>query len=249
MAFAVEALEKTFKGFKAVDGVSFSVAAGEMVALIGPNGAGKTTTFNMANGQLAPDRGRVLIDGRDVTGLPPRALWRLGVGRTFQITATFASMTVAENIQVALLSRDKAFGVLASAAGRYDDEIGGLLAEVGMDAAAAQHCGALSYGDLKRVELAMALANAPRLLLMDEPTAGMAPRERAQLMGLVTRTARERRTAVLFTEHDMSVVFGHAHRILVMSRGKIVAAGAPEDIRANRIVREVYLGQHAPTAQ
>ena len=249
MAFAVEALEKAFNGFKAVDGVSFAVAAGEIVALIGPNGAGKTTTFNMANGQLAPDRGRVLIGGRDVTGLPPRALWRLGVGRTFQVTATFASMTVAENIQVALLSRDKAFGVLASAAGRYDDEIGRLLAEVGMGAAGAQHCGALSYGDLKRVELAMALANAPRLLLMDEPTAGMAPRERAQLMGLVARTARERNTAVLFTEHDMNVVFGHAHRILVMSRGKIVAQGAPEDIRANRIVREVYLGQRAPVVE
>jgi branched-chain amino acid transport system ATP-binding protein len=245
MTFSVDGLEKAFQGFKAVDGVSFSVAAGEMVALIGPNGAGKTTTFNMANGQLAPDRGRVLLDGRDVTGLPPRALWRLGVGRTFQITATFASMTVAENIQVALLSRDKAFGVLASAVGRYDDEIGRLLSEVGMEAAGAQQCGALSYGDLKRVELAMALANAPRLLLMDEPTAGMAPRERAQLMALVTRTAQERNTAVLFTEHDMTVVFGHADRILVMSRGKIVAEGAPDEIRANRVVREVYLGQSA----
>ncbi|MFM9848338.1 MAG: ABC transporter ATP-binding protein [Hyphomicrobiaceae bacterium] len=248
MAFAVEALEKAFNGFKAVDGVSFTVAAGEMVALIGPNGAGKTTTFNMANGQLAPDRGRVLIGGRDVTGRPPRELWRLGVGRTFQITATFASMTVAENIQVALLSRDNAFGVLASVAGRYDDEISGLLSEVGMDAAGSQQCGALSYGDLKRVELVMALANAPRLLLMDEPTAGMAPRERSQLMDLVTRTARERHTAVLFTEHDMNVVFGHAHRILVMSRGKIVAEGAPEEIRANRIVQEVYLGQTVPVA-
>jgi ABC-type branched-subunit amino acid transport system ATPase component len=249
MVFAAEALQKAFQGFRAVDGVSFAVAAGEIVALIGPNGAGKTTTFNMANGQLAPDGGRVLIDGRDVTGMPPRALWRLGVGRTFQITATFASMTVGENIQVALLSRDKASGVLAGVAGRYDEEISGLLSEVGMAAAAGQQCGALSYGDLKRVELAMALANAPRLLLMDEPTAGMAPRERAELMELVARTARERRTAVLFTEHDMTVVFGHAHRILVMSRGKIVAEGSPEEIRANHIVREVYLGQTAPAAR
>jgi branched-chain amino acid transport system ATP-binding protein len=249
MTFAVDGLEKAFKGFKAVDGVSFSVAAGEMVALIGPKGAGKTTTFIMANGQLAPDRGRVLLDGRDVTGLPPRELWRLGVGRTFQITQTFTSLTVTENIQVALLSRDKAFGVLATTAGRYDAEISGLLSEVGMVAAGAQQCGALSYGDLKRVELAMALANAPRLLLMDEPTAGMAPRERAQLMELVTRTARERNTAVLFTEHDMNVVFGHARRILVMSRGKIVAEGAPEEIRANRLVREVYLGQTAPAVR
>jgi branched-chain amino acid transport system ATP-binding protein len=248
MGFAVEALEKAFKGFKAVDGVSFSVAPGEMVALIGPNGAGKTTTFNMANGQLAPDRGRVLIDGRDVTGLPPRELWRLGVGRTFQITATFASMTVAENVQVALLSRDRAFGVLAKASG-YEEEIHALLSEVGMETAAAQPCGALSYGDLKRVDLAMALANAPQLLLMDEPTAGMARRERAQLMDLVARTALDRRTAVLFTEHDMTVVFGHAHRVLVMCRGKIVAEGTPDDIRANRVVREVYLGQTAPAGR
>ena len=249
MAFAVEALEKAFKGFKAVDGVSFSVAPGEMVALIGPNGAGKTTTFNMANGQLAPDWGRVLLDSRDVTGLPPRGLWRLGVGRTFQITATFASMTVAENVQVALLSRDKAFGILVKASGRYQDEIHSLLSEVGMETAAAQQCGALSYGDLKRVDLALALANAPRLLLMDEPTAGMAPRERAQLMDLVARTARDRRTAVLFTEHDMTVVFGHAHRVLVMCRGKIVAEGTPDEIRSNRIVREVYLGQTAPAGR
>ena len=118
-----------------------------MVALIGPNGAGKTTTFNMANGQLAPDRGRVLLDGRDVTGLPPRELWRLGVGRTFQITATFASMTVAENIQVALLSRDKAFGVLATTAGRYDAEISGLLSEVGM---VARRCAAMRRAVLWR---------------------------------------------------------------------------------------------------
>ena len=118
-----------------------------------------------------------------------------------------------------------------------------------METAAAQLCGALSYGDLKRVDLAMALANAPQLLLMDEPTAGMARRERAQLMDLVARTARDRRTAVLFTEHDMTVVFGHAHRVLVMCRGKIVAEGTPEEIRANRVVREVYLGQTVPAGQ
>lgn len=245
----IKRLSKSFGGIVVSDNIDLSLQAGRILALIGPNGAGKTTTFNMANGQLVPDRGRVLLDGRDVTGLQPRELWRLGVGRTFQITATFASMTVAENVQVALLSRDEAFGVLAHVAGRYDDEIEALLSEVGMAAAGAQQCGALSYGDLKRVELAMALANAPRLLLMDEPTAGMAPRERAQLMNLVTRTARERQTAVLFTEHDMTVVFGHAHRILVMSRGKIVAEGAPDDIRANRVVREVYLGQTAPAAR
>lgn len=243
----LDGLEKAFAGFRAVDGVSLAVAAGEVVALIGPNGAGKTTTFNMANGQLAPDRGRVLLDGRDVTGLKPRVLWRLGIGRTFQITATFASMTVADNIRVALLSHHGEAGVIGTAAGRYGNEIERLLLEVGMGGTSERVCGELSYGDLKRVELAMALVNAPRLLLMDEPTAGMAPRERGQLMALVSSVARERKTAVLFTEHDMDVVFGHAARIVVMSRGRIVAEGNPQEIRGNSMVRDVYLG-HAAVA-
>lgn len=238
----LEGLDKSFEDFKAVDGASLSVQAGEIVALIGPNGAGKTTTFNLANGQLMPDRGRVVLDGRDVTGLPPRALWRLGVGRTFQITATFASMTVADNVRVALLSHNKSMGVLAHAARSYAREIASLLSEVGMQDVAERICGELSYGDLKRVELAMALVNRPRLLLMDEPTAGMAPQERGQLMSLVTRIARERETAILFTEHDMDVVFGHADRIVVMARGSIVAEGLPEEIRHNAMVRELYLG-------
>jgi len=240
---AVEGLAKAFSGFHAVDNVSFSVAAGEMVALIGPNGAGKTTTFNIINGQLAPDGGRIHLNGRDVTGFRPRQLWRLGVGRTFQITATFASMTVAENVQVALHSRNRELSVIASAAGSHATDIGRLLSEVGMQAAAARICGELSYGDLKRVELAMALSNEPQLLLMDEPTAGMAPRERSQLMAQVAGIARERNTAVLFTEHDMSVVFGHAHRIIVMNRGRVVAQGAPGEVRNNAAVRDAYLGK------
>jgi branched-chain amino acid transport system ATP-binding protein len=238
----LDGLEKSFNGFKAVDGVSLSVAAGEMVALIGPNGAGKTTTFNLVSGQLPPDRGHVLLKDRDVTGLEPRALYRLGIGRTFQITATFNSMTVAENIRVALLSHHRNAGLLATAAGRYVDEIETLLSKVGIEGIAQNICGVLAYGDLKRVELAMALVNEPRLLLMDEPTAGMAPRERGQLMGLVSRVARERGTAVLFTEHDMDVVFSHAARVIVMNRGRIIAEGRPEDVRSNAAVREVYLG-------
>jgi branched-chain amino acid transport system ATP-binding protein len=241
----LDGLEKSFEDFKAVDRVSLWVAAGEIVALIGPNGAGKTTTFNLANGQLVPDRGRVLLDSRDVTGHAPRALWRLGVARTFQITATFASMSVADNVRVALLSHHGEVGVLATAAGGHAQEIEALLSEVGMESAAERVCGELSYGDLKRVELAVALVNRPRLLLMDEPTAGMAPRERGQLMSLVTRIARERKTAVLFTEHDMDVVFGHAARIVVMARGRIVAEGRPEEIRRNAMVRDVYLGPAA----
>ena len=249
---AVENLQKSFAGFRAVDGVSFTVGSGEMVALIGPNGAGKTTVFNMINGQTPLDGGRVLLDGRDVTGAGPRALWQAGVARTFQITATFASMTVAENVTVALLpgtgspaslrSSSLSSSSLAPAVPAHREAAMALLAEVGMNGGTERICGTLAYGDLKRVELAMALANRPRLLLMDEPTAGMAPGERGELITLVSRLARERGTAVLFTEHDMDIVFGHAGRILVMNRGQLIAAGAPADVRANAIVRDVYLG-------
>lgn len=236
-------ISKSFDGFRAVDSVSLEVAASELVALIGPNGAGKTTTFNIVNGQLAPDSGRVRLGGEDVTGIGPSRLWRQGVSRTFQITVTFASMTVVDNVTVALMSRDRVWWRLRSGAGYGRDEAMALLAEVGMADRAGQIAGRLAYGDLKRIELAMALAARPRLLLLDEPTAGMPPAERRALMTLVARLARERRTAVLFTEHDMDAVFGFATRILVMNRGEIIASGSPAEIRADERVRETYLGR------
>ncbi len=241
----VRDLAKAYGGVHAVRGVSFDVAAGELVALIGPNGAGKTTTFNMLNGQIKPDGGRVSLDGRDVTGLAARALWRMGVGRTFQIAATFPSLNVAENVEVALMSHAGTLGLFRR--GRRDarTRARSLLELIGMAAQAESTCGELAYGDIKRIELAIALANAPRLLLMDEPCAGMAPQERDQLMRLAARMAREQNTAVLFTEHDMDVVFGHASRVLVMNRGRLIAMGAPAEVRSNPEVREVYLGSRA----
>ncbi len=239
----VEAVQKSFGGVRAVDGVSLEVAAGEMFALIGPNGAGKSTCFNMLNGQLRPDGGRVLLAGQDITGLPPRRVWRLGVGRTFQITATFGSMTVLENVQMALLSHARGLRDMWTPVRRLEPSRAlALLARVGMEAQAGRACGVLAYGDLKRVELAVALANDPRLLLMDEPTAGMAPAEREALMALTAGIARESGLAVLFTEHDMGVVFGHADRIAVLDRGRLIAEGAPAAVRADPRVREVYLG-------
>ena len=238
-----EGLAKAFGGVKAVDGVSFGVEAGRLIALIGPNGAGKTTCFNLVNGQLAPDAGRVLFSGRDITSLNPRMVWALGVGRTFQITATFASMTVRENVQMALLShRGRIWNGWSRAREAFVDEADALLAQVGMGAQAERACGILAYGDLKRIELAVALANAPKLLLMDEPTAGMAPAERLALMELTRRIAREQGIAVLFTEHDMDVVFAHADRILVLDRGRLIAEGSAADVRANPAVQAVYLG-------
>jgi branched-chain amino acid transport system ATP-binding protein len=239
----VAGLAKAFGGVRAVDQVSFSLEAGELLALIGPNGAGKTTCFNCLNGQLRPDAGRVMLGGQDLVGLPPRAVWRRGVGRTFQITQTFTSMTVLENLQQALLSaHGRTRDFFSRAATLYVDEAGALLDLVQMADQAQRPCAVLAYGDLKRVELAIALAHQPRLLLMDEPTAGMAPKERVELMALTRRVVRERGLAVLFTEHDMDVVFGHADRIMVMNRGRLVAEGTPEEVRADPLVQEIYLG-------
>ena len=240
---AVTGLRKSFGGIAAVTSVSFAVAAGEMLALIGPNGAGKTTCFNMLGGQLRPDAGSITLDGRPVTGLPPRALWRRGVGRTFQITATFPSMTVAENVQMALLSQaGQIWRVWRPARHQQTTEAAALLGQLGLQDQADRAAGLLAYGDLKRLELAIALASRPRLLLMDEPTAGMAPAERNALMALTRRLATERQLAVLFTEHDMDVVFTTADRILVMDRGTLIAEGDATAIRANPQVRAIYLG-------
>ena len=242
-ALEAEGLVKAWGGVRAVDGVSFALAPGEMLALIGPNGAGKSTCFNMLNGQIRPDAGRVRLAGRDVTGLPPRAIWRLGVGRTFQVTATFASMTVLDNVRMALLSHTRRLlSLWRPAARQFTAEAGALLARVGMADQAGRPCGVLAYGDLKRLELAMALANQPHLLLMDEPTAGMAPAERVALMAQTAAIARADKIAVLFTEHDMDVVFTHADRVLVLDHGRLIAGGAPEAVRADPRVRQVYLG-------
>ncbi|KZD12257.1 ABC transporter ATP-binding protein [Oceanibaculum pacificum] len=239
----VSGLSKSFGGVQAVGDVSFSVAAGELLALIGPNGAGKTTCFNMLMGQLRPDTGSIRLKGREITGLAPRRIWRLGVGRTFQITATFASMSVRENVQMALLSHHRRLLSLFADAGRhYVEEAMALLSLVGMEGQAGRACGVLAYGDLKRVELAVALANDPTLLLMDEPTAGMAPRERIALMELTAGIVKQRGISVLFTEHDMDVVFAHADRILVLNRGRLLAEGTPHQVRADPKVQETYLG-------
>ena len=242
-ALAVSGLRKAYSGVQALRGVSFAVEAGELVAMIGPNGAGKTTCFNILNGQIECDAGDIRLGGRSILGLKPRQIWRLGVGRTFQITATFGSMSVRENVQLALLSYHRNIANLFSAAAkRHATEADALLERVGMLDQAERPCALLAYGDLKRVELALALANRPRLLLMDEPTAGMAPEERGALMRLAAQLADSEQIAVLFTEHDMEVVFGYASRVIVLHLGEIIAAGTPDQVRADRAVREVYLG-------
>lgn len=236
-------LTKAFGAVVAVDDVSFQLKQGELLALIGPNGAGKSTCFNMLMGQLPVTSGKVMLDGEDITGLKPRQVWRKGVGRTFQITATYSSMTVVENVQMALLSHHRrVFSFLPYATNQYHTKAVALLDMVNMADQAERHCAVLAYGDLKRMELAIALAHDPKVLLMDEPTAGMAPKERIALMQLTADIVRDHGVSVLFTEHDMDVVFAHSHRIMVLNRGQLIAEGDADHIRNNDVVQEVYLG-------
>jgi len=243
----VRNLRKSFGGIEALANVSFTLEAGQMLALIGPNGAGKSTCFNVLGGQLRPDSGSVLLDGQELVGLSAARICRLGVGRSFQTAATFRSMTVLENIQTALLSRDRLlFNPWRRATRHAAAEAMALLSQVHMADKAHEACGTLAYGDVKRVELAMALAHQPRLLLMDEPTAGMATNERHALMRLTRELADQQRIAVLFTEHSLDVVFKHADRIAVLVRGGLLAEGAPAAIAGNERVKAAYLGTEAP---
>lgn len=244
----VASLAKSFSGIHAVRNVSFRVDRGDLVAMIGPNGAGKTTCFNLIHGELRADAGDVRFDGRSILGMATHAIARLGVGRTFQVAATFASMTVREAGALALAAHEGRDHRALSAMLRVDDpRIDALLARVGVNELARVACAALSYGDAKRVELALALAADPQLLLMDEPTSGMTPRARRELMLKVTEIAKRERIAVLFTEHDMDIVFGFAQRVIVLDRGAILAQGAPAAVRADPKVQAAYLGDPVPS--
>jgi branched-chain amino acid transport system ATP-binding protein len=239
----VQGLHKSFGGVQAVKDVSFTLNAGQMLALIGPNGAGKSTCFNLINGQLKPDLGTVVLSGQSVVGKKPRDIWACGVGRTFQVAATFSSMTTLENVQTALW---RFHGVLMRwykpAATLYADQAQALLQQVGLIEHVSTPASELAYGDVKRLELAMALANKPHLLLMDEPTAGMAPGERNALMALTKQIASTQKLGVLFTEHSMDVVFAYADHIMVLARGALIAQGSAQQIQENPAVREVYFG-------
>ncbi|MCK9515717.1 MAG: ABC transporter ATP-binding protein [Ottowia sp.] len=240
----VRDLGKNFGGLAAVQDVSFDLKEGELLSLIGPNGAGKTTTFNMINGQLRPTRGSVKLAGRELVGLAPRQVAHLGVGRTFQIAATFSSLTVLQNVQLGLHAHHrKTYSFFKDGGKLYRDQAIELLEQVGMSDQMDRPCSELAYGDIKRVELAIGLANNPRLFLMDEPTAGMSPRERNELMALTKQLVKQRSMAVLFTEHSMDVVFSFSDRIIVLAQGQLIAEGSAEQIRDHKRVREVYFGR------
>jgi branched-chain amino acid transport system ATP-binding protein len=243
---SVRNLSKAFGGVHAVEDVSLDVQVREKVALIGPNGAGKTTFYNMLSGRMRPSAGSVAFEGRDVTGLPPHRISRLGISRSFQITNIFGELTARQNVEVALTAlHDKGLQMfrLASRDRALREEAQQVLERLGLGELAGSRAGVLSYGDKRLLEIAIVLATRPRLVLLDEPTAGMTPEETRQVTRLVRELAASNAYTFLITEHDMSVVFDLADRIVVMHRGRLLAQGTPEEIRNNREVREAYLGE------
>lgn len=240
----VTGLAKSFGGLTAVDGVDLRLEPGEKRAVIGPNGAGKTTLFNLITGYMRPDRGRVTLDGVDITARPTHEIVRAGIGRAFQITSIFPRLSVFENVQLGILSqRGESARLVGNVKGRHAEEVGELLEAVGLNERINQEANNLSHGDQRALELAISLALEPKLLLLDEPTAGMAPAETERTMQLVRRLTAERSLTLLFCEHDMDVVFGTADRVLVMHQGRCLAEGTPAEIKADPQVRAVYLGE------
>jgi len=240
----VRDLRRSFDGFMAVAGVSLTVPQGSISAIIGPNGAGKTTLFNLITGHLKPDSGQVMFKGREVTGIPPHDLCRLGMGRSFQRTNIFPKLTVFQNVQAAFLChRGRGWNLFAPVERLYLEETEALLDSVGLLAKAGEVSGFLSHGNQKQLELGIALALEPEILLLDEPTAGMSGAETRETIQLIERLARERSLTLLFTEHDMEVVFSIAQRITVLHQGRVIADGEPAEVRRHPDVRRVYLGE------
>ena len=239
----VSALCKSFAGFRAVSDVNISVATQQIAAVIGPNGAGKSTLFNLITGHLQPDSGTVKLDGRDITGAAPHRICGMGIGRSFQRTNIFARLTVFENLQAAfLVHRGRGRNFWSRSETLYREEAMALLRSIGLVEQRDTVAGTLSYGNQKQLELGLALASDPALLLLDEPTAGMSASETHDTIALIERIAGERALTLLFTEHDMEVVFGISHRIFVLHQGQLIASGTPDEIRADPEVRRVYLG-------
>jgi len=242
-------VRKAFADFTAVAGVDLALPAGGITAVIGPNGAGKTTLINLLTGKLLPDAGEVLLDGADVTRLPPSARVRAGMARTFQVTNIFPLLTAEQNVAVPLLAKEGRALIALRALDRMPDvreRARRMLTDVGLADRANRPAAELSHGDRRLLEIALALSTAPRLLLLDEPTAGMGSGERDRVLAEIRRLAAGGRLTILLVEHDMDVVFGMATRIVVLHQGKVLADGAPQQIREDARVREIYLGQ--PTA-
>jgi len=246
MLLRVEKMTKSFAGFVAVHDVGLTVEKGQMACIIGPNGAGKSTLFNLITGHLQPTEGRIFFHDRDITGLPPYKICQLGMGRSFQRTNIFPRLSVFDNVQVAVLAHHKkTLDFFTPSTKLVQGETYALLEQVGLVDEAQSIGGMLSYGFQKQLELGIALASEPELLLLDEPTAGMSPQETANAIALIEKIVRERGLTLLFTEHDMDVVFSIAEKITVLHQGQVLAEGTPAEVRSNPEVQRVYLGETA----
>ena len=240
----VESVVKSFGGFKAVNGADLEVGAGEIVAVIGPNGAGKTTLFHLITGHLSPDSGRILFQGREIAGLPPHVICRKGITRSYQVVSIFPRLTVFENVQIAVLSRERrTFRIFSPVRDMEAEEVDRILRSVGLHGKRNVESDLLSHGDQKVLEIAIALGGRPELLILDEPTAGMAPEETERCIRLIRKLSDETGLTILFCEHDIGLVFKIANRVMVMVRGGTVIQGSCEDVRRNRDVQNAYLGE------
>ncbi|MFQ6067475.1 MAG: ABC transporter ATP-binding protein [bacterium] len=243
MMLQVEAVDKFFDGFKAVDGANLTVDNSEIVAVIGPNGAGKTTLFNLITGQLKPDKGRIIFKSEDISGLPAHQICKRGIGRSFQVVNVFPRLTVFENVQVAVMSQQgKSTNLFSPARNLAIRETTNILDSVGLSDLSHRISGSLSHGEQKLLELAVALGNKPELLVLDEPTSGLSPGETQRKIELIKRLARKEGLAFLFCEHDIDVVFSIAQRIMVMHQGRSIIQAKPEEVRSNKEVQDAYLG-------
>lgn len=244
MVLQVKGLTKIFGALYAVDNVSFGIDRGDLVALIGPNGAGKTTLFNLITGFLTPEAGKVIFKGEDITNLPPHSIAHKKIGVAFQVTKIFSRLTVFQNIQVALFtSKGKGKNFFSLAPKIMKEDTNEILEAVGLSRMAQSPADALSQPDKKRLELGIALACRPELLLLDEPTSGQSAEETFSTMELVKKINEEQGLTLLFIEHKMAVVFGIARRIIVMHQGRVIADGELESVRENQEVQKAYLGE------
>ena len=239
----VRNISKSFSGFKAVNKAELDVKQGEIVAVIGPNGAGKTTLFNLITGILKPDEGKVLFKGEEITGLPAYKTCRKGITRSFQVVNVFSRLTVFENVRISVLAQQqKTFNLFTPSRNLVNKETTDILESVGLMGKGESVCGALSHGDRKVLEIAIALGGKPELLILDEPTAGMSPEETTRCIDLINQLSKNLGLTILFCEHDMELVFAIAHRIMVMVRGATIIQGLPDEVRCNQQVQDAYLG-------
>ena len=239
-------LNKSFGGLKATNDVDYEMTTRELSAIIGPNGAGKSTFFNLLTGYHKVDSGKVFFKGRDITNWPPYKITRLGITRAFQVSNIYPALTTYENIRQAILTeQNKTLNFFTPAERLAKKETSELLEITGLSQHANMIAGNLSQGDKKRLELAIALGSKPQLVFLDEPTAGMSGEETRKTMELVARLNKEMGLTILFTEHDMSVVFGYARRLTVLHQGTVIAEGTPEEVRANERAQKIYLGEEA----